>query len=215
MLLSWKESAEQRGGRMGDIIDCLNSFHHISAKKKHDFFFWSFAGFVTVLPYLSFCITVCTHTVQTYLPVFLQTLSAFDIYYKLLLSFFRSIFFSSSHTLCQKALMSSAAVFMLRYCELLSGLASFCLSFCSFFYVFTTLQPSRMHDIFMFFTTGSETLCSFVLTDIESVTHSFILGLEIKLLAIYMRLFGPENNEMAVTVIINNITLCYILTKIL
>lgn len=32
MLFSWKKLAEQRGGRMGDIIDCLNGFHYTSAK---------------------------------------------------------------------------------------------------------------------------------------------------------------------------------------
>lgn len=65
---------------MGDIIDCcLNSFHYIPAKKKKSMtFFFFFELLQDLLPSFHicpFCITVCTHTVQTYLPVFLQTLS--------------------------------------------------------------------------------------------------------------------------------------------
>lgn len=80
MLFSWKKLAEQRGGRMGDIIDCLNGFHYTSAKSMTFFLFHRFL----------YPLHICLLHNMLYprsidLPASVLQTSAYDIYYKLLL----------------------------------------------------------------------------------------------------------------------------------
>lgn len=82
MLFSWKKLAEQRGGRMGDIIDCLNGFHHTSAKSMTFFFFL----LRRILYPLHICLLhniLYPHNID--LPASVLQTSAYDIYYKMLL----------------------------------------------------------------------------------------------------------------------------------
>ena len=84
MLFSWKKLAEQRGGTMGDIIDCLNGFHYTSAK-KHDFFFYLFRGILYPLHLRLLHNILYPHSID--LPASVLQTSAYDIYYKLLLCY--------------------------------------------------------------------------------------------------------------------------------
>lgn len=93
---------------MGDIIDCLNGFHYTSAKSMTFFYYYYFTGFYIHIRLLHN--NVYPQSVD--LPASVKQTSADDIYYKLLLL--------SSHTLSQKASVSSAAVFMLRKCSYFS-----------------------------------------------------------------------------------------------
>lgn len=90
MLFSWKKLAEQRGGRMGDIIDCLNGFHHTSAKSMTFFFIlFLFYKLCRILYPLHICLLyniLCPHNID--LPASVLQTSAYDIYYKLLLFFY-------------------------------------------------------------------------------------------------------------------------------
>lgn len=81
MLFSWKKLAEQRGGRMGDIIDCLNGFHYTSAKSMTFFF-----SFRRILYPLHICLLHnMLYPRSIDLPASVLQTSASDIYYKLLL----------------------------------------------------------------------------------------------------------------------------------
>lgn len=82
MLFSWKKLAEQRGGRMGDIIDCLKGFHYTSAKSM------TFSLFHRILYPLHICLLHnILHPHSKDLPASVLQTSADDIFYKLLLCY--------------------------------------------------------------------------------------------------------------------------------
>lgn len=101
MLFSWKKLAEQRGGRMGDIIDCLNCFHYTSAKSMTFFFPHNI-----LYPFHIRLLHNILYPHSTELPASVLQTSTYDIYYKWLL-------FIIPH-IVSEGFMSSAAVFMLR-----------------------------------------------------------------------------------------------------
>lgn len=93
---------------MGDIIDCLNGFHHTSAKSMTVFFFF-FAGFLSS-PYLSYAqFTVYLFTHSTDLPAASQTSMMID--YEL------HPFFKHPAKLSQRAFLSYADLSMSRSCN--------------------------------------------------------------------------------------------------
>lgn len=115
MLFSWKKLAEQRGGRMGDIIDCLNGFHYTFAKSMTYFFL-----FRRILYPLHIRLLYNTLYPQSIdLPASVLQTSAYDIFLKLLLC--------CHPTHCLKASLSSAAVFMLQKCNYSCSIFVLCL----------------------------------------------------------------------------------------
>lgn len=113
MLFSWKKLAEQRGGRMGDIIDCLNCFHYTSAKSMSFLFYFTRFYIPSIFV---FCIIFYTHTAQSYLPVYYRPLP--------MISIMNCFFFIIPH-IVPEGFMSSAAVFMLRKYILSCSIFSF------------------------------------------------------------------------------------------
>lgn len=99
----------REGTGWGISLTALNGFHYTSAKSMTFFFIHLFSLFCRILYPLHICLL---HNIlyphSSDLPASILQTSAYDMYYKLLL------FSLSSHTLSQKASMSSAALFMLR-----------------------------------------------------------------------------------------------------